>query len=131
MSGNPLPLRPHHGMCMAYFIGLGYSDGFSAHMAHLLEELAPDSSVRLTVGTDAVCSHCPNNINGVCSKPDKVAGYDRAVLDLCGLGEGDILPFGVFTSLVQKRLLAPGCRPGICGDCQWNEVCAAHPSRWA
>ena len=39
MSGKPLPLRPHHGMCMAYFVGLGYSGGFSAHMAELLEEL--------------------------------------------------------------------------------------------
>ena len=47
MSSNPLPLRPHHGMCMAYFVGRGYSDAFSVHMAALLEELEPGSPVRL------------------------------------------------------------------------------------
>ena len=45
MSGEPMALRPHHGMCMAYFVGLGYSGGFSAHMAELLEELAPGVTV--------------------------------------------------------------------------------------
>lgn len=116
---------------MAYFIGLGYSGDFSAHMARLLAELTPDSSVRLTVGTDAVCGPCPNNRGGLCDKPDRVAGYDRAVLALCGLGEGYILAFGAFTRLVQERILDAGLREGICGDCQWNAVCASHTSRWA
>ena len=25
-------LRPHHGMCLAYFEGKGYSDGFTVNM---------------------------------------------------------------------------------------------------
>lgn len=130
MSSSPLPLRPHHGMCMAYFIGLGYSDGFSAHMAQLLQELTAESPVRLTVGADAVCGPCPNNHGGVCDKPDRVAAYDRAVLDLCALEDGQILPFGAFTARVQEKILTHGLRPGICGNCQWNEICASHPSRW-
>ena len=116
---------------MAYFVGYGYSGGFTAHMAQLLEELTPETPVRLTVGTDAVCGPCPNNSGGLCDKPELVAGYDRAVLELCGLTEGQTLPFGTFTALVQERVLAPGLRPGICGGCQWNEICAGHPSRWA
>lgn len=32
-----IPLRPHHGMCLAYFKGEGYSDGFSAHMQEMLD----------------------------------------------------------------------------------------------
>lgn len=130
MSDKPLLLRPHHGMCMAYFAGYGYSGGFTAHMARLLEELTPETPVRLTVGTDAVCGPCPNNSGGLCSKPALVAGYDRAVLELCGLEEGRELPFGVFTALVQARILDPGLRPGICGGCQWNGICASRPSRW-
>lgn len=27
-----IPLRPHHGMCLAYFKGEGYSNGFTAHI---------------------------------------------------------------------------------------------------
>ena len=115
---------------MAYFIGLGYSDGFSAHMARLLAELAPDSPVRLTVGTDAVCGACPNDRDGRCDKPELVAAWDRAVLERCGLEEGRVLPFGVLTRRVQERILGPGRREEICGSCQWNEVCASHPSRW-
>ena len=36
---RPVLLRPHHGMCLAYFKGEGYSDGFSAHMKEVLDEL--------------------------------------------------------------------------------------------
>ena len=32
-EGKIIPLRPHHGMCLAYFKGEGYSGGFTAHMA--------------------------------------------------------------------------------------------------
>ena len=131
MSSNPLPLRPHHGMCMAYFIGQGYSDGFTAHMAELLDGLHPGRLVCLTVGTDEVCTACPNNSGGVCCKPAQVAGYDRGVLAACGLSEGAVLPFGRFTALVQERILGPGLRREICGSCQWDGICGGQPSRWA
>lgn len=127
---NRVDLRPHHGMCLAYFAGYGYSDGFTAHMGNLLAALSPETPVRLTVGTDSVCAACPNNRNGVCDKPELVASYDRAVLRLCGLQEGQVLPFGSFTELVQSRILAPALRPSICGDCRWNEICSTRPSRW-
>lgn len=131
MSGEPLTLRPHHGMCLAYFVGEGYSEGFSAHMGRILASLSAGTAVRLTVGTDAVCAGCPNNRDGLCDKPELVAGYDRAVLALCGLEEGAEIPFGIFTSLVQEKILAPGLRPSICGDCQWSGICDVQPSRWA
>ena len=116
---------------MAYFVGRGYSDGFTAHMAALLETLSPDTLIRLAVGTDAVCAACPNDLDGVCRTAGKVEGYDRAVLDLCGLEDGEVLAFGRFTALVRDRVLAPGLRPGVCGDCQWDAICSVQPSRWA
>lgn len=115
---------------MAYFVGHGYSDGFTAHMGALLAALKPESPVRLVVGADAVCGACPNNTGGLCDKPELVASYDRAVLDLCGLGEGDELSFGQFTALVEERILSQGRRASICGDCQWNDLCASQRSRW-
>lgn len=115
---------------MAYFVGHGYSTGFAAHMGRLLRALAPDSPVRLVVETDAVCSACPNNREGLCEKPELVAGYDRAVLERCGLEEGAVLPFGAFTTRVQERILSPGERKAICGSCQWSGICDTQPSRW-
>ncbi len=38
-------LRPHHGMCLAYFEGKGYSEGFSAHMQEMLELFEKDVPV--------------------------------------------------------------------------------------
>lgn len=115
---------------MAYFVGHGYSGAFSAHMAQLLTELRPGTPIRLTVGIDAVCGPCPNHAGGQCAKPELVAAYDRAVLDYCGLSEGEILTFGRFTALVQEKILSPGLRAGICGNCQWNDICAQVRSRW-
>ena len=118
-------------MCLAYFIGEGYSGGFTAHMGRVLAALKPDTPVWLAASVDAVCAACPNNVGGMCHKPELVAGYDRSVLELCGLGEGYILSFGDFTALVQERVLDPGMRREICGDCQWDGICSVQPSRWS
>ena len=116
---------------MAYFVGHGYSSDFSRNMSRLLTELRPESPILLTTEIDIVCECCPNNECGLCNKPELVAAYDRAVLTRCGLLEGEILGFGWFTSLVQEKILAPGLRSHICGNCQWNDICASQPSRWS
>lgn len=131
MWDNPLPLRPHHGLCMAFFRGQGYSSGFTASLASRLEELdGTDRSIILTVGTDAVCAPCPHNGGGICDAAEKVAAYDRAVLDRCGLEAGTVCAFSTFTRLVQDRIIGPGRRREICGSCQWDRLCAATSSRW-
>lgn len=130
MSDKALALRPHHGMCLAYFAGAGYSGGFTAHMSSVLAGLSAETPVRLTVGTDIICAACPNNIDGVCEKPELVAAYDRAVLERCGLADGAVLDFGTLTALVQGRILAPGLRREICGGCQWDGICCTQRSRW-
>ncbi len=130
MPNKPLKLRPHHGMCLAYFIGEGYSNAFTAHMRQILESTVPDTPVVLTVGTDTICGACPNHDGGVCTADGKVSRYDQAVLDLCGLCAGTSLSFSAFTELVQDRILMPGLRSAVCGDCQWDSICASQPSRW-
>lgn len=129
-SNRSLKLRPHHGMCLAYFVGEGYSEGFSAHMGQVLSSLSPETAIELTTDTDIICTQCPNNCNGLCETAEKVRRYDRAVLERCGLSEGQTLPFGTFTALVQERILAPGLRRDVCGDCQWDALCAQVRSRW-
>lgn len=120
---EPVRLRPHHGMCSAYFAGYGYSDDFTLHMKQVLDYLKKDARVRLVAGTDVICAACPNNINGMCEKPDVVAGYDLEVLARLGIKEGDELLFTDFAAIVRERILNPGLRVEICGGCQWNEIC--------
>lgn len=121
----PVRLRAHHGMCLAFFEGKGYSSGFTAHMAQVLEFLQGDPLVELAAGRDTICGPCPNLEAGVCQTAEKVARYDAQVLSLCGLKAGDVLPWSDFSRLVKERILTPGLRQGICGDCQWNDLCAS------
>lgn len=125
-----IPLRPHHGMCLAYFKGMGYSDGFSVHMQEMLEIFQKGAKIRLHADTDEICSACPNNEKGCCSSFSLVEKYDIAVLDLCGLENGQIMDFDAFTSKVQKEILSSGKRIEICGKCQWNSICENQRSRW-
>lgn len=118
-------------MCLAYFIGQGYSDGFSAHMAQVLALLETGRQIRLSCDTDIVCTACPNNCAGICHKPEMVDRFDRSVLSLCSLKEGDILLFSRFAALVERHILGPGMRERICGTCQWSHLCTTQPSRWA
>ncbi len=77
----------------------------------------PDTPVRLTLSADAVCEHCPNNLGEVCQSAEKVMRYDAAVLSACGLRDGDELAYADFDA---------GMRRGICGDCEWDAICAKH-----
>ena len=98
-----IPLRPHHGMCLAYFKGEGYSNGFSAHMQEMLDIFQKGAKIQLHADTDEICSACPNNEKGCCSSFSLVEAYDNAVLELCGLENGQIMEFDDFTDVVQKK----------------------------
>ena len=131
MWGKPRPLRPHHGLCMAFFQGEGYNEGFTAVLAARLSELEGSTEpVALTVGLDVVCAPCPHSAGGVCDAAEKVEAYDRAVLRLCGLEEGEVLPFLRFVQLAQRQIIAPGRRREVCRGCQWDGLCAKTKSRW-
>ncbi|MDO5400615.1 MAG: DUF1284 domain-containing protein [Eubacteriales bacterium] len=125
MSGGPIRLRAHHGMCLAFFEGKGYSTAFTAHMQQVLDGIAGDPTVELVTQGDIVCSACPNLADGVCVTAEKVLRYDSQVLALCGLEAHTRLPWSAFSRLVTERILLPRRRESICGDCQWNTICKA------
>ena len=127
---SAISIRPHHGMCLAYFEGKGYSTGFTAHMQEMLEVFLQDRDVVPVLKTDEICNACPNNQDGVCETEEKVLRYDRAVLGAVGLSEGNRISFRSFTEKVQEKIIAEGLREIICGDCQWNEICSKKQSRW-
>lgn len=110
-------------MCLRYFAGQGYSEAFTRHMAGIQASLTSGTPVELVMGADAVCAACPNNLEGRCRTGEKSGRYDRAVLSLCGLQAGQILPYGDFGRLVEARVLGPGLRTSVCGDCQWSRLC--------
>lgn len=116
-------LRAHHGMCLAFFKGKGYSEEFTLHMTRIKNDLENNPNVKIVCETDDICSKCPNNKNSECLSEDKVREYDRDVLRRCNLSEGEIISYDKFKDLVYKNILIPEKREEICGNCQWNELC--------
>ena len=123
-------LRPHHGMCLAFFEGKGYSTGFTAHMGKMLDIFErEDPIVELVRQTDSICSACPNNLIETkgpdhCISSGKVIGYDQAVLKATGLSDHERLPYSRFRDMVSEKILRVDKRKIICGDCQWDEICS-------
>ena len=123
---EPLLLRPHHGLCIGFFEGKGYSDTFVQHMDSVIGILEDtDPLLRLTVSCDVICGGCPHNRGGVCDSEDKVAGYDKKVLSLCGLHDGAQMHFSAFRAAVRTRILDADKLRDVCGSCAWAYICSA------
>lgn len=121
---SPVLFRPHHGLCFSFFQGKGYSPAFTENLRKILTELSTNNlPVCLTAGPDPVCAKCPNNLDGKCSSFEKVQRYDHAVLALCSLKEGDILPYHTFCEHIRSSILNTGKRREVCADCSWDSLC--------
>ena len=147
-----IKVRAHHGMCLFFFIGKGYSNDFTENMWSYKKMLLEESPiVKIVAELDDICAKCPNNIveekteisneskvleevsiskecrsttsKRVCTSQEKVLRYDRAVLQYLGLESGSTMHFKDFYELVEEKILRPGNRPTICGDCSWSELC--------
>ena len=103
---QPYKLRPHHGLCSSFFCGHGYSADFTEHMTKtLLHFQQHNPQILLTVGADCICAACPHCCHDCCSSAEQVERYDRAVLNSCGLREGDVLAWNAFRRQVQEQIL--------------------------
>lgn len=110
-------------MCFSFFQGKGYSGEFTENMWKMKENLVQNPAVVLLRETDDVCARCPNNRQGGCASQDKVEEYDRQVLARCGLTAGQSIRWSDFERLVREKILIPGRREEICGDCEWSDLC--------
>lgn len=123
MESGIFLLRAHHGLCLRFFQGKGYSGEFVRNMAEKKGALERNPLVRVTAQADEICRACPNNLSGQCASAEKAARYDREVLSRCGLTSGEVLPYRELEERVLKNILIPGHREEICGDCQWTGLC--------
>lgn len=120
---QPFKLRAHHGLCLGFFRGKGYSGEFVENMARVKAAMEENPLICLTVGADGICAACPNHKAGRCETEEKVTRYDRQTLLRCGLSPGEVMPYRAFEARVRGCVLLPGLRREICGDCQWDSLC--------
>ena len=114
-------IRAHHGVCLYFFQGKGYSGEFVENMSRMKAILAENPEIILMDGPDDICAACPNRLTETCA--EKASRYDREVLRRCGLSVGERLPYREFSRKVIETILRPGVRAEICGDCQWSSLC--------
>ena len=114
-------IRAHHGMCLYFFQGKGYSGEFVENMSRMKAILEDNPEIRLMDSPDDICAACPNRETETCA--EKASRYDREVLRRCGLSVGERLPYREFSRKVIETILRPGVRAEICGDCQWSSLC--------
>lgn len=125
MSGQ-LILRPHHSLCLQYFIGKGYGCEFVENMFHIKRLLCekPDRTVVLHSGTDCICAACPNNQSGVCNTSEKVSRYDRECLKAAGFTCGQAVSWAELERRIRENIVEkPEVRNLICFDCLWKTLC--------
>ena len=123
MQEYKFKIRAHHGLCICFFRGEGYSSEFVEHMSGVIAELKENPNVLLTDSVDDICQKCPNNEQGVCKTADKVREYDRRVLSYCNLAVGEIIPFAQLQQRVKEYILSPKKRECVCGAGQWSSIC--------
>ena len=114
-------LRAHHGMCLYFFRGKGYSGQFVENMGKMKAVLEENPTIRLMDSPDDICAACPNKVTEACA--EKASRDDREVLRRCGLSVGGSLSCEDFSKRVVETILRPGVRGAICGDCQWSGLC--------
>lgn len=126
MTDEIIKLRARHGMCIAYFQGQGYSEIFTEHMKGIIKLLKDNPTIQLITRADIICEKCPNLIpkRMKCNTAAFVQECDKKVLTFCGLDENQILTWDEFFKIVCERILFPEKRALICGQCQWNNLCA-------
>lgn len=118
-----IPLRPHHGLCIQFFEGKGYSSEFVENMTEVIDRLKLGAYVKLTDTADSVCKACPNSNNGICATCEKVARYDNSVIELCGISIGTELRWSDFSERVKTNIIESGKMNNVCSDCQWSCIC--------
>lgn len=124
LQALPIRLRPHHALCMQFFIGKGYSEEFTKYMYQTLA-LPPSTPVRITTELDHLCKHCPNHPTGICNAQERVAGFDKKVSDYCHFLPEEEMTMEEFFTRAKEEILAKDFLKTICGDCQFYDICSA------
>ena len=121
---EPLYLRPHHALCIRFFVGKGYSEKFVRHMTAVVEKLQRDDPVvTLAGGCDVICEKCPHNRGGACDTSDKVRAIDDRALSAMELHVGETLRWHDLYRRAYDRIIGCSRLTEVCRDCQWLNLC--------
>lgn len=108
---------------MRYWVGNGYSESYTKFVNEILPQIKNGLPVEITFGPDSLCSVCPHLKNGICDSQERVTKFDKAVIDYCGMEEGQTVNWNDMFKLVSEKIMDAVLFESICGDCSWAEYC--------
>lgn len=138
-----LQLRPHHSLCMQFYVGKAYSPDFGRNMEQKLL-LPEDTELGITFGLDDLCAHCPNHrihddseaspviVNSdsysssavdICDSEAHVSQIDRRVADLFGYEEGSRMTLKEFFQNSREKIILSNRLEEMCGECDFMDIC--------
>lgn len=117
-------IRPHHMLCLQFFEGKGYSDGFVENMARVKEILEKENAtVHIVKGTDDICAGCPKNIGGQCENEESVRQHDERVYQQVIDKVGSKADWRKITNAIYEEIIKSGKMEQTCGKCRWSGIC--------
>ena len=129
---SELHLRPHHLLCLQTFVGRGYSEEFVEHMTLVKRQLTanPLTLITLVSGTDDLCSHCPNCVDGQCTS-EKPALFDKLVEEKLAVLSRCQEPVPVLDGIPNDLRITEDLIAACCPECEWKNLCLTTLSRRA
>jgi hypothetical protein len=118
-----LKLRPHHALCIQFFIGKGYSAEFTENMYNIIEKLKFNPDITVTMGADVLCSKCPNLQDGICINESHVKYTDKKTAEICGFKDGMIVDAEDFFGRADDKIINAKKMCEVCQQCRWNSIC--------
>jgi len=118
-------LRPHHGLCLLFFEGKGYSAKFTENMSCVKTALHDGVSIELVMHSDDICACCPNRFGDKCKSSTKVSAYDARVTEACDLTPNMVFSYTKLEEAIINNVLKKDLLPSVCGDCEWFSICEA------
>lgn len=118
-------IRPHHGLCLQHYIGLGYNSHFTSNMDNILHALntVEDAKIKLTSKGDIICKACPFYKERKCEHNRKSEEYDQKCLDATNLNFGDIILWKDYKQLLIDSILNENLLEKTCVNCVWIKTC--------
>ena len=115
-----LYIRPHHLLCLKWFVGEGYSTDFTKNMHEILFKLNnANQEFILTLEKDNICSKCPNlNSSAICTSATKVSLMDSKVIKYFSLTPSKTYNYIDIKKKIEDSITNEIIND-ICGNCEW------------
>lgn len=119
-----IKLRPHHLLCMQFFVGHGYNQEFVNNLADIINKINKENClIKIVNDNDDVCKYCPNIVSGICKDIDKVKVYDENVLKLTSLDYKTYNYDEIRKAILDNIVTANIKLNSVCKSCCWINIC--------